>query len=330
MTGSLLTDAPGEFEIPRSVQHAHLRRLNDAISAPARARRRPLRFAAGAAAATLLATAALATAASMGLFDRDVTRADIDARATTATRAITNCTAAGDCETTKPETRPETRILASDGITFVAPDGTLLVVTPASGTLQYEPGMLAGAVERSTVNGKEVVTVAVPDRGSRTISFATGEGDVEVGTPGADATTTVLRSGDVVPLLPGTLADQPLTPEKAVTFDLANGAAHVWIYPQRNEAYVGEPPWRLDRQGHAPSVPPSIGMRYRLEETPAGKYTLRHDLSGGRWTYETLAGATRTVSWRAGDAAVSIVDRGKDGDVLGAEVVSVGRRVDAG
>lgn len=329
MTGPLFTDVPSEFDIPRSAEYAHLRALSDAISPPLQKRRRPLRFAARIAAATLVATAAIATAASIGLFDRDVTRADIDARATTATRTITNCSAAGDCETGKPETRLETRVLPADGITFVAPDGTLLVVTPATGTLQYEPGMLADAIERSTADGREVITIAAPDGASRTVTFAAGEGHVEVAASGAEA-ASVLRSGDVVPLLPGTLADEPLTPDKAVTFDLANGIAQVWIYPERNEVYVDAPPWRASDQGQAQSVPATVGTRYRLEKTAAGSYTLPQTASGGRWLYETVSGATRTVSWRAGDATVTIVDRNAHQDVLGAEVVDVGRRVDAG
>ena len=60
-----------------------------------------------------------------------------------------------------------------------------------------------------------------------------------------------LHSGDVVPLLPRTLDDQPYTPDKAVTVDLDLGRGEgypLWIYPQRNEVLAGQEPWREPRR----------------------------------------------------------------------------------
>src|SRR5206468_2381476 len=109
---------------------------------------------------------------------------------------------------------------------------------------------------------------------------------------------TILQSGDVVPLLPGTLDDQPLTPDKAVTFDLANGDYPLWIYPQRNEAYVGSLPWQPTRAGTA--LPARLAQRYELSEKD-GRYQPPIGPSGGSWTYTVDRGRIRTVSWKAGE-----------------------------
>lgn len=325
MNSPLSAELPREFEIPPAAECEHLRALSACAGAvPPRTPR--VRRAAALAPATVAAVAAVASASAIGLFDRDVTRADIDARATPTTSAITVCTASGACETTVRETRVETIVRPSDGVTFVAPDGTLLTVTPATGTLQYEPGMLAAMVERSTSAGREHVTVAMPSGERRTLSFVVGDGHVDVVEPGGSVRT--LRSGDVVPLVPGTLADEPLTPEKGITFDLADGAAQVWIYPERNEVHVGAAPWRTTQQTR--DVTPAVVARYGLKPAQPGQYTVAHTASGGQWVYDTAAGATRTVSWRAGDAAVRVVDRDIHGNTVGADLVAVGRRVDAG
>ena len=89
--------------------------------------------------------------------------------------------------------------------------------------------------------------LALPDGGTRTIAWKNGQGTVDVTDRFANGSTsqTTLHSGDVVPLLPGTLDDRPYTPDKAVTVDLDFGHGEgypLWIYPQRNEAIAGDPP----------------------------------------------------------------------------------------
>lgn len=140
------------------------------------------------------------------------------------------------------------------------------------------------------------------------------------------STTATLRSGDVVPLIPRSLDDQPLTPDKAVTFDLADGDYPVWIYPQRNEAYVGGAPW-ADRRTPTPS---DVVRRYGLVERAGHDgYNVPSDASGGLWSFTLDGGVTRTVTWDAGERTVNVIDRCA-GDIVGQERLEAGRRVHAG
>ena len=144
--------------------------------------------------------------------------------------------------------------------------------------------------------------------------------------PTGRTSTTMLGSGEVIPLVPDSLDHKPLTPDKAVTFDLREGGVSVWIYPQRNEAYVGNPPWRA---GRTPAdLPAALRERYGLKQTGDG---VALDLEEpGVWRYHVGSGRTRTISWHAGQAEVTVTDRDANGKMLGSERVSVGRRVNGG
>jgi hypothetical protein len=286
-----------------------------------------------AAALVALAVAAVATAARLGLFDREVTRADLNARVTTLTRTISECRKPGDCGPPRTETVPVIYGQASDGITLVDPDGKLADLTPATGTIGFESASTyANALARSIreINGSYQARVELPGGGARTFVWRIGEGHVTVTDVRADGTTTrsILRSGDVVPLLPGSLDSQPLTPDKAVTFDLARGDYPLWIYPQRNEAYIGTPPWQTNG-GTTTPVPPSVVSRYRLSEY-YGHLGVPITPAGGSWSYSVEQGRIRTVTWKAGVTTVTVTDRDDRGNVLGTESIPIGRRVYAG
>lgn len=327
-----IADPPPEFELPPAVAERHLRLLEDAMNAGAR--RPPLRRwqAIAATAVVFVALAAFATAATTMLFDRDVTRADIDARLTFTTQTSRECAAPGECAPPRAERIGVIRIFPADGVTFVDPEGYLATIVPATGIFGFESASELGralARSRSERDGGERAVISLPDGGTRTFSWVRGAGTLTVTDrrPDGTATSTELRSGDVVPLVPGSLDDEPLTPDKAVTLDLAGGDFPVWVYPQRNEAYVGDPPWRED--GRPVAVPAGLAAKYGIQ-AEAGELTVPVDATGGVWSFPVDGGKTRTVSWRAGGTAVTVVDRDANGQVLGQETVSVGRRVNAG
>lgn len=331
MSTTDINNIPREFDIPQHARESQVAELTrEARPRLRNVNVRPAAFAA--AAATLVLTAAVATAAATGLFDRDVTRPDIDARATTTTRTERDCASGEACSPGRAETVRETRVLPGDGVTFVAPDGALFIITPATGTIQYDStSAFARELNRSAREGKELITLSLPGGGTRTISFAAGEGRVEITDTSAEGSRTrsFLGSGEVVPLVPGTLADQALTPDKAVTFDLDNGMAQAWVYPGRNAAYVGSPPWMTAEPQPTDTLAAELVARYQLTRSESGEYGVPVSASGGRWVYETASGATRTVTWNRGDRAVTVTDRDAAGRVLGEEVVGIGRRVDA-
>lgn len=161
-----------------------------------------------------------------------------------------------------------------------------------------------------------------------------GQGTIDVTDRFADGRTsqTTLHSGDVVPLLPGTLDDQPYTPDKAVTVDLDLGRGEgypLWIYPQRNEAIAGQEPWREPRT--TPLVlPDKIVTAYGLVTESPGHYTLPVTPTGATWTYPLRDGGTRTISWRAGDTSVTVTDHAPAGAETGSETVPIGRQFSAG
>jgi hypothetical protein len=327
---------PREFEIPTRVREHHLALLETTLAGEAHAstwRRPGMRTLLLATALVALAAAAIATAARLGLFDREVTRADLTARVTTITRTISECRKPGDCGPPHTETVPMIYLRASDGITLVAPDGKLGLITPAEGGIGFESSSAYGnELARSTreINGTYQARVELPDGGARIFAWRMGEGHITVTDVRTDGTTshTTLRSGDVVPLLPGSLDDQPLTPDKAVTFDLARGDYPLFIYPQRNEAYVGVSPWHA-KGGSPIPVPASVVRRYELTERD-GHLSLPVTPSGGSWSYTVEQGRIRTVIWKAGATTVTVTDRNDSGDVLATESIPIGRRVYAG
>ena len=149
----------------------------------------------------------------------------------------------------------------------------------------------------------------------------------------ADGTTaeTTLHSGDVVPLFPGTLDDQPYTPDKAVTVDLDFGRGEgydLWIYPQRNEAFAGQEPWREPRTN--PLVLPDRTVSdYGLVTTAPGALHASDHTGRRHLEYDLASGGTRTISWVAGQSQVTVTDRLPDGSVE-SEVVPTGRQFSAG
>lgn len=281
----------------------------------------------------LVALAAVALAATTGLFDREVTRADVDARLTTVTRTVQECRAPGDCEPPKAETVRETYLVPADGITFVDPDGRMLLMTPAAGTLGFENPVSSYGRElsRSLAMLRESGSGSfrLPDGGVRALSWTTGQGTLTVKDTHPDGTVSemTLRSGDIVPLVPGSLDDRPLTPDKAVVVDLARGDYPVWIYPHLNQAYVLAGPWR---ESNGARVPAEIARRYRLAPADDGGWMLPIDRSGGSWSFPVDDNTVRTIEWKAGEKTVTVVDRDREGHELGREIIAAGRRVNAG
>jgi len=313
------------------------RRLDAVVHAETR-RHAPWRTIALAAAALVLVLAGLAAAAATtGLFDRDVTRADLDARVETVTRTTIECRAPGDCSPPHVETVKEIMGDQADGVLFIDPDGRYFQVVPASGTVGSEnPSTYFRAAVGTLESGKDRshMELALPDGGTRTLAWTPGQGTIDVTDQFADGRTsqTTLHSGDVVPLLPGTLDDQPYTPDKAVTvdLDLGRGAGYsLWIYPQRNEAFAGQEPWREPRATPI-ELPEKIVTAYGLVTQASGRYTLPMSPQGATWTYPLRAGGTRTITWRAGDTSVTVTDHGPDGSERGSETVPIGRQFSAG
>jgi hypothetical protein len=146
--------------------------------------------------------------------------------------------------------------------------------------------------------------VRLPGGGERTISWHQATGAVTISDRiDGSTTTTELRTGDVVPLIPGSLGDRPRTLEKAVTFDLPT-SNRVIIFPQLNETYLN---WV---KGPAESEPLAPGDAAKYGLTPIGRYDgkLPVTQSGGTWTAHLPDGLTRTISWHAGDPFVTVED----------------------
>jgi hypothetical protein len=225
----------------------------------------------------------------------------------------------------------------ADGVLFIDPDGRYVQVVPAGNTVGSEnPNTYWRAAEGTLEYGKDRshVEFALPDGGTRTIAWTPGQGTVDVTDRFGDGSTsqTALHSGDVVPLLPGTLDDQPYTPDKAVTVDLDLGRGEgypLWIYPQRNEAFAGQAPWR---EPHATPlvIPEKIVTAYGLVTEAPGRYTLPVTPHGATWTFPLHDGGSRTIVWRAGDTAVAVTDHAAGGAETGSERVPVGRQFSAG
>ena len=335
---AMIRDAFPAAPDPDAAMLARAQRRLDAVIHADERRRPPWRTIALAAAALALVVAGLAAAAiTTGLFDRDVTRADLDARVETVTRTMVECRAPGDCGPPRVQTVKEIVVEAADGVLFVDPDGRYVQVTPATGVVGSESASTywrgaAGTLEYG--KDRSHVEFALPNGGTRTIAWKNGQGTVDVTDRFADGATseTTLHSGDVVPLLPGTLDDRPYTPDKAVTVDLDFGHGEgypLWIYPQRNEALAGQEPWR-DPRATPLELPERTVAAYGLREVEPGHYTLPVTPEGGTWTYALRDGGTRTVAWRAGDTSVIVTDRAPDGSTTGSETVPVGRQFGAG
>jgi len=317
---------------------ARAQRRLDAVIRADRRRRTPWWTIGLAAAVLVLVVAGLATAAvTTGLFDRDVTRADLDARVETVTRTMVECRAPGDCGPPRVETVREIMGEEADGVLFVDPDGRYVQVLPADDVIAAESASTywrAASRTRENTSDRSQVEFALPGGGTRTIAWTPEHGTVDVTDRFVDGTSlqTTLHSGDVVPLLPGTLDDRPYTPDKAVTVDLDLGRGEgysLWIYPQRNEAFAGHEPWR-DRRPTPLVIPERIVAAYGLVSEGPGRYTLPVTPEGATWTYPLHDGGTRTIAWRTGETSVTVTDHAPGGAETGTETVPIGRQFSAG
>jgi len=249
----------------------------------------------------------------------DMTPADVERQATTVTSA---CDGNGQC-TTIPNPHKEVTILPSMGVVFVLPDGDSTSVLPTepiwnipAAGMPTPPGHpmrddsgnswgTAHALRDSSGNWiGGVWKVRLPGAGERTITWHQATGAVTMADNVRGSTTvTNLHTGDVVPLIPGTLTDDSRTLDKAVTFDLPTGE-RVIIFPRLNETYIDFV------HGPAQSEPLPYGAAAKYGLTPIGHNDgkLQVTRSGGTWTAHLPAGLTRTISWRAGDSFVTVED----------------------
>lgn len=277
-------------------------------------RRRQLRRQALLTVGGVLAAAALAGGAYAAVraiwTGHDMTPADIDQQATTVYND-----GAG--------THKQVNILPSMGVVFVLPDGDSTSLVPAMGiwdipaaggppgnkvSFHDDSGNVWGTAHpvMSSSGGWAggVWKVPLADGGTRTITWNQATGSVTVSDGVGSATkTTQLVAGDVVPLVPGTLANDPRTLDKAVTFDLPTGN-RVIIFPQLNETYLN---WV---HGPAEQEPLAQGEAARYGLTPVGEYNGKLPVtpSGGTWTAHLPGGLTRTISWHAGNSFVTVAD----------------------
>jgi hypothetical protein len=115
--------------------------------------------------------------------------------------------------------------------------------------------------------------------------------------------TTQLQTGDVVPLIPGTLSDDPRTLDKAVIFDLPIGN-RVIIFPQLNKTYID---W-VNGPPESEPLPYDGGAQWGLTRTGPYNGKVPVTASGGTWTAHLPGGLTRTISWRVRDSFVTVTD----------------------
>jgi len=255
----------------------------------------------------------------------DMTPAAIEQQATTVSNDTWSvCDGQGHC-TNETGTHTEVTILPSMGVTFVLPDGDATVIVPAAqiwnipaaggppGMPQDKPlhdnsGNTWGTAHPlrdpagNWIGG--VWSTPLSGGGTRTIEWRTATGAMTVtDSSGGHTVTTRLHAGDVVPLVPGSLAGQPRTLDKAVTFDLPS-VGRVIIFPQLNETYLND----VNAPPMSEPLPYGAAAKYGL--TPIGDYNGKVPVtpSGGSWTAHLPNGLTRTISWHAGDSFVSVQD----------------------
>jgi len=278
------------------------------------------------AAAAILAGGAYAAARTLWS-GHDITPADIERQATTVYNdKWSECDGHGHCRDVTG-THKEVDILPSMGVVFVLPtddtDGEFVSIVPAAGILSIPtawggpaPGSPMRPLHRhpgasfkplrddSGPYAGGVWTVPLPDGGKRTITWHVADGSIVMrDSVGGRTRSTTLHAGDVVPLIPGSLAHAPRTLDKAVTFDLPT-ANRVIIFPELNETYVDD----VSPPQMAEPLAPGEAAKYGL--TPIGRYNgkLPVTASGGSWTAHLPDGLTRVVSWHAGDSFVTVED----------------------
>lgn len=280
------------------------------------------------AAAAILAGGAYAAARTIW-GGHDMTPADVERQATTVYNdKWSECDGHGHCKDVTG-THKEVTILPSMGVVFVLPDGDSTAVTPGAGGIWNipAPGMpappghprrddsgntwgtahpLLGASGR-WIGG--VWKVPLPGGGRRSITWREATGAVTIADTVDGATTkSALQTGDVVPLIPGTLTDRPRTLDKAVTFDLPIGN-RVIIFPQLNETYIDFVQGPTEKE----PLPFDGGARWGLTRTGPWNGELPVTRAGGTWTAHLPGELTRTTSWHAGDSFVTVDDNTSTG-----------------
>ncbi len=257
---------------------------------------------------------------------RNMTPADINRQATTVYNdKWGECDRHGHCKTVTG-THKEITILPSMGVVFVLPDGYSTSIVPSVGiwnipaaggprnTGNHPPfrdnagntwGVARPLIGASGRWRGGIWRVSLPNGGTRTITWRTATGAFTVSDRhGRETTHTKLHSGDVVPLIPGSLNSDPRSLDKAVIFDLPPGE-RVIIFPRLNETYI-------DAVNPPPMAEPlAIGEAAKYGLTPIGRYNGKLPVtpSGGRWTAHLPGGLTRTISWHAGDSFVTVKDK---------------------
>jgi hypothetical protein len=277
--------------------------------------RRALLVAGGIFAAVVLAGGAYAAARAIWP-PHDMTPADIDRQATLVT---SECDGQGHCTPVRPS-HEEVEILPSMGVSFVLPDGDVAPLIPGAGVWRIPAVGLPGAEPghpllddsgnsygtAHLVRGGGVWRVPLPDGGTRIIRWRVRTGAITVtDRHGGAVTTKPLETGEVVPLVPGSVTNDPRTLDKAVSFDLPTEAfVRVIIFPKLNETYIDfvhGPPM-------TEKLPYGAAAKYGL--VPIGHWNgkLPVGANGGTWTTHLPGGLTRTVSWHAGDSFVTVSD----------------------
>lgn len=286
-------------------------------------RRQALLTVAGVLAAAVLAGGAYAAAHAIW-GGHNMTPADLNRQATTVYNDKWGvCDGHGHCKTVTGNHK-EITILPSMGVVFVLPDGDSTSVVPAmsgiwnipaaggpSGSappMRDDSGNTWGTAHPLKIAAGKWVggvwSIPLPNGGTRTITWREATGAVTItDSHDGSTTTTQLHTGDVVPLVPGTLANDARTLDKAVTFDLPIGN-RVIIFPQLNETYidfVNGPP-------ESQPLPYDGGAQWGLTRTGPYDGKLPVTPSGGTWTAHLPGGLTRTISWHAGDSFVTVED----------------------
>jgi hypothetical protein len=280
----------------------------------------------GVLAAAVLAGGAYAAARAIWS-GHNMTPADINRQATTVYNdKWGECDGHGHCKTVTG-THKQITILPSMGVSFVLPTGDpagdSVSIVPAFGLLAIPPEWggpgpahlkrpwhrHAGASFKVLRNragdyAGGVWTVPLPHGGERTITWRVASGSMTVrDLVDGQTATTALHAGDVVPLIPGSLAADRRSLDKAVIFDLPPGE-RVIIFPRLNQTYI-------DAVNPPPMAEPlAVGEAAKYGLTPIGRYNGKLPVTkrGGTWTAHLPGGLTRTIGWNAGDPFVTVKD----------------------
>lgn len=286
--------------------------------------RQVLLIAGGVLAAAVLAGGAYAAARAIWP-SHNMTPADINRQATTVYNdKWGECDGHGHCKTVTG-THKQITILPSMGVVFVLPDGDSTSIVPPEGfwdipasggpgsprdhpSFRDDSGNSWGVAHPLIgASGKYlggIWRVPLPNEGKRTITWRAATGAFTVSDRHQGTTTTAkLHTGDVVPLIPGSLSRDPRSLDKAVIFDLPPGE-RVIIFPRLNETYI-------DAVNPPPMAEPlGVGEAAKYGLRPIGRYKAKLPVTqnGGTWTAHLPDGLTRTISWQAGDDFVTVKD----------------------